>query len=316
MDLVTELVQQSAVAPPVQKVLPRTEPIYGMPQTMEGGAQNADLFAGLQPTTQRFADPVAAAPKPTVAPEPAPVLTAPVVEEVPIQSVQPIQRSKQVFSEYNPLGMPPPGLKPSISCMKCAHFCALYTEESYRVDRVGHCHKFDFPCMAGYTCDEFESIAERRNAIKAEEASEQIAVSMYSEKTDTEKLLDRIELGEVTTTEESSVVEQVKEVLTEPEVPAAVEEPKTEVTVKEEIEPTPVILSETNDKKDDINKKDLQYSDKELYSEAIELTNLRFKVPDSSIARSFCKQKYRSLYRAKYGSLENAFEQEPLSVKT
>jgi hypothetical protein len=86
------------------------------------------------------------------------------------------------------------------------------------------------------------------------------------------------------------------------------EVPETKIASREEIlseptEPAKAVPEETVVEK----KESIEYSDKELYSEAIGITKSRFKTPDSSIAQSFCNQRYKRLFKAKYGSLEGAF---------
>jgi hypothetical protein len=77
------------------------------------------------------------------------VYSAPVVQPVPF--VQPAKLpAVQKMSEWNPVGMPPKGYKPSDSCAKCQFFAHWDS---------GYCYKFDFPCAAAYVCSSFQQFS-------------------------------------------------------------------------------------------------------------------------------------------------------------
>lgn len=279
MDFIQELIQESTNTPPNTKVMPKVEPIYGMPQTMDNPSPQA-LDQNFMGTPQRFSDPTAGAASVVQQPETKPVVETP--KEEKLTEAQ----TKQKFSCYNPLGDPPPGLKPSESCLKCRHFCGSYDRDEYSLDPSGHCEAFDFAVRGGYVCDSFASLKAYRAEIEAQYKAETAEVTVFAEKAAAEKLsISDIETGNFSKTKakQEPVVEQQS--LSEP---APVVEPPVKETVVEK-------------------KESIEYSDKELYSEAIGITKSRFKTPDSSIAQSFCNQRYKRLFKAKYGSLEGAF---------
>jgi hypothetical protein len=295
MDFIQELIQESTNTPPNTKVMPKAEPIFGMPVTIESPASygQAALDQKFIGTPQQFSDPNAAA-SPASTQEAATQPEVKRVAETPKEHKLTEGQTKQKFSCYNPLGDPPTGLRPSQSCLKCRYFCGSYDRDEYSLDPSGHCEAFDFAVRGGYVCDSFASLKAYREKMEAEYAKERdsVEVSMFAEKPAAQKLsVSDIESGNFSKGK-----------------PKEEEVPETKIASREEIlseptEPAKAVPEETVVEK----KESIEYSDKELYSEAIGITKSRFKTPDSSIAQSFCNQRYKRLFKAKYGSLEGAF---------
>lgn len=234
-DPVTDLVQQT-LAQPTRTRVPDVEPIYG-------GSTKIELSEAPVAAT------VPAIPATPAAAPPAPVVLAAA------------ENQKQVFSSYNATGSVPPGFRCSSSCMKCEHFSRHYSSDCcYSLDFSGHCYKHDFPCNAGYTCDDFVLYG-------SAEATAELA------------------LAEPVVAEQE-VVAQEPEVLAEP----VVETKLPEKPVEEEVD---VFAAE--------------FSDKELYAEAMKVTETKFKEPTSQMGKTFAKYLYKSFYKARHQTLEGAF---------
>jgi hypothetical protein len=309
MDFVTELINQSTDEEflKTRKAPQKAEPMFGIPQTTELNA-GADLFVGASAplpvqqfneqipvvgNIQRFSEP-AVVQETVVAKDPTPNPAPPVMPAMTIANPE----NKEVFSEYNPLGSTPPGLRPSNSCMKCKYFYASYSDcNSYKLDRLGHCSEYDFPCMAGYVCNSFEMI----------EPSKPAEAEVYSDKSAAEALLEQIHTKEAPETkqpEPEPTPEPKSPAEPEPESSATAAAAEPEPVVKEE--PAPIKEPEKSSK-EEVTKLVLKCSDKELYSEAIKITRKRFRKHDSSIAQMFCEQKYLGFYKQKHGTADKAF---------
>lgn len=232
-------------------------------------------------------------------PEPLPVVQVDPQPMVPMsQSQQQTAPTQQKFSEWNPVGGPPPGYKVSSSCAKCHYFVVDYAD-TFGVSKPGFCRKYDFPCNSGYTCDTFElPHREEVKEVFAEPAVTPVAATAPAtqevQAEQTTDLLSKLE-----------AVGATKEVFAAPVVsttPSAVE--TTVETTTENVVDNNVDVSVDPETKNE----SLNFSDSELYSEALALTESKFRVPDSSIAKEFTLSRYKKAFKAKYGTLDNAFK--------
>jgi hypothetical protein len=271
LDLLNDFIAQSSKLPVTSTEStnrPVTEPIFG-------GAPQPD------PQFQQFSQVAAPLPQPVL-----PIMSSPVL--------QPMPQETQKFTCCNPVGSPPTDYAPANSCAKCHYFECDYIQ-AYGRNSPGYCSKFDFPANSGYACKSGFVLCGSVETDSEEMDSEEVVEAFTDPAT---ALLDKLE----NKGEKSIAVTET----TTPKTTELVE--PSESTVPELVvsKPEPTGVIKQSELKEEAQKP-LAFADKELYSEARDMAESRFKNPDSVMAREYTRQKYVSKYKAKHGSKPEAF---------